>query len=54
MTLAGSVGWPFPPEGGRRVGFTPVVGRQLQQDFGTAFGPELLGPFDSPVDLLDG
>ncbi len=44
MALSSSEGGPFPPKGGKRVGFAEVVGRQLQQGFGTAFGPEFSVP----------
>ena len=53
MAFAGSAAGPFPPEGGERVGFAEVIGRQLQEGFGTTFGPELFRSFHPTIDLLD-
>ena len=53
VALAGSEAGSFPPEGGEGIGFAQVVGCQLQEGFGAAFGPEFFGPFHPSVDLFD-
>src|SRR6185312_6517606 len=41
------------PKSKHRFGLAEVVGTELEDRFGAGLRPELLAPFDPPVDLLD-